>query len=137
MSPVRVETLTIGRLAKAAEVGVETIRYYQERALLPIPESKGSYRQYPVAIVGRIRFIKRAQDLGFSLDEIAGLLTLQDGTDRKSIRAIAAARVEQIEAKLADLQRMRRTLRHLLHECEHSKANMPCPIIETIASEPH
>lgn len=137
MSPARAQTLTIGRLAKAAEVGVETIRYYQERALLPIPESEGSYRQYPVAIIGRIRFIKRAQDLGFSLDEIASLLTLQDGTDRKSIRAIAAARVEQIEAKLADLQRIRRTLRHLLHECEHSTANVPCPIIETIASESH
>lgn len=137
MSTACVETLTIGHLAKAADVGVETIRYYQERALLPIPESAGSYRQYPVALVGRIRFIKRAQDLGFSLDEIASLLTLQDGADRRSIRAIAAARVEQIEAKLADLQRMRRTLRHLLHECEHSKANMPCPIIESIASEPH
>lgn len=137
MSTARLETLTIGRLAKAADVGVETIRYYQERALLPVPEAEGSYRQYPVSLIDRIRFIKRAQDLGFSLDEIAGLLTLQDGTNRKSIRAIATARVEQIEAKLADLQRMRRTLRHLLHECAHTTANVPCPIIETIASESH
>ena len=137
MSAARVETLTIGRLAKAADVGVETIRYYQERALLSVPEARGTYRQYPVAVIDRIRFIKRAQELGFTLDEIAGLLSLQDGIDRRSIRAIAAARVEQIEAKLADLQRMRRTLRHLLHECEHTKANMPCPIIESIASEAH
>jgi MerR family mercuric resistance operon transcriptional regulator len=137
MSTARVESLTIGRLAQAAGVGVETIRYYQQRTLLPVPEGAGRYRQYPVALVDRIRFIKRAQELGFSLDEIAGLLSLQDGADRNSIRAIAAARVGQIEAKLADLQRMRRTLRHLLHECEHSKANMPCPIIESIASGSH
>jgi Hg(II)-responsive transcriptional regulator len=137
VSTARVETLTIGRLAKAADVGVETIRYYQARALLPIPRNDGSYRQYPVALVDRIHFIKRAQDLGFSLEEIASLLELQDGTDKRSIRAIASARVEQIEAKVADLQRMHRTLRHLLHECEHSKANMPCPIIETIAAKPH
>lgn len=137
MATARAETLTIGRLAKAADVGVETIRYYQERALLPVPEAEGSYRQYPVSLVCRIHFIKRAQDLGFSLDEIASLLALQDGTDRRSIRAIAAARVEQIEAKLTDLRRMRRTLRHLLHECEHSRANVPCPIIQTIASASH
>ncbi len=137
MSATRFESLTIGRLAKAAAVGVETIRYYQERALLPKPESEGSYRQYPVVLVGRIRFIKRAQDLGFTLDEIASLLELQDGSNRRSIRAIAAARAEQIEAKVADLQRMGRTLRHLLRECGHSKANVQCPIIESIASDPH
>lgn len=137
MSQAQPETLTIGRLARAANVGVETIRYYQARELLPVPGSDGSYRQYPVALVGRIRFIKRAQDLGFSLDEIASLLQLQDGTDRRSIRAIAGARVAQIEAKIADLQRMQRTLHHLLHQCGHTRANVPCPIIEAIAVETH
>ena len=128
--------MTIGRLAKAVGVGVETVRYYQERALLPVPSSDGGYRQYPIAFVDRIRFIKRAQELKFSLDEIASLLAPQDGTDQLSIRAVATARVRQIETKLADLQPMHQTLRKVLHACEHSSADMPCPIIEAIALQP-
>lgn len=124
---------TIGRLARAAGVGVETIRYYQQRMLLPIPAASGGFRQYPAELVDRIRFVKRAQELGFSLDEIAGLLRLHDGSDRKSIRNIANARLAQIEAKLADLRRMQNVLRHLIAACEHTKAGLPCPIIETLA----
>ena len=126
-------SLTIGRLARTAGVGVETIRYYQQRGLLPVPPTVGAYRHYPVASVERIRFIKRAQDLGFSLDEIAGLLRLEDGMDRRSIRRIASDRLEQIELKLSDLRRMQRVLRHLVTECEHTRANLPCPIIATLA----
>ncbi len=137
MESKRPATLTIGRLAKAADVGVETIRYYQARQLLPVPEGEGTYRQYPTSLIDRIRFIKRSQELGFSLDEIASLLALQDGTDRTSIRAITAARLEQIEKKVDDLQRMQKTLRHLLHECEHTKAKVPCPIIESLAVRSH
>lgn len=125
-------TLTIGRLARAAGVGIETVRYYQERALLPLPERTGGFRHYPSALVQRIRFIKRAQELGFTLDEIAGLLRLNDGTDRASIRRITAARLTQIETKISDLTRMRRTLKHLLHECEHAGPSGPCPIIDTL-----
>ena len=132
MQPQPFETLTIGRLAKAADVGIETIRYYQERALLPVPEREGSYRRYPVGLVDRLRFIRRAQDLGFSLDEIGTLLELQNGTDRKAIRAIASARIQQIDTKLSDLKRMRRTLGNLLEACEHSSHDVPCPIIESI-----
>lgn len=124
--------LTIGRLARAADVGVETIRYYQQRMLLPIPVTSGGFRQYPVELVDRIRFIKRAQELGFSLDEIAGLLRLNDGLDRKSIRKIANARLAQIEAKLVDLERIKTALNHLIAACEHTKTNLPCPIIETL-----
>lgn len=127
------QTLTIGRLAKAAEVGVETIRYYQARGLLPVPDQMGSYRQYPVTLIDRLRFIKGAQALGFSLAEIASLLALQDGIDRASIRSITSARLAQIEAKLADLERMRAVLLRLLHECEHTTADIPCPIIDSIA----
>lgn len=125
-------SLTIGRLARAADVGVETIRYYQERKLLPVPSSSGAFRYYPVSLVERIRFVKQAQELGFSLEEIGELLQLEDGTDRGSIRRIAADRLLQIEAKLADLRRMRRVLKGLLTECEHTQANRPCPIIGTI-----
>lgn len=124
--------LTIGKLARASGVGVETIRYYQERGLLPVPARSGAYRYYPAALGERIRFVKRAQELGFSLGEIAGLLRLEDGTDRASIRRIAGERLAQIESKLADLKRMRKVLHHLVEECEHTRADLPCPIISTL-----
>jgi Hg(II)-responsive transcriptional regulator len=127
------ETMTIGRLARAAGVGVETIRYYQQRALLPVPGTVGAFRHYPAELVGRIRFIKRAQELGFSLDEITELLRLEDGTHRSSIRRVASDRLGQIEQKLADLKRMQKVLKHLVAECEHTRADLPCPIIATLA----
>jgi MerR family mercuric resistance operon transcriptional regulator len=129
-------TLTIGKLARAAGVGVETIRYYQQRGLLPVPASAGSFRQYPASLQARIRFIKRAQELGFSLDEISELLKLEDGSDRDSIRHIAADRLSQIAAKLADLSRMQQVLTHLVGECEHTGRDQPCPIIASLAMHP-
>lgn len=125
-------TLTIGKLAKAAGVGVETIRYYQQLSLLPVPESGGAYRYYPLALVNRIRFIKRAQDLGFSLAEVADLLSLEEGIDRSSIRRIASERLEQIQSKLTDLNRMKKVLSQLIHECEDTGSEQPCPIILTL-----
>jgi Hg(II)-responsive transcriptional regulator len=124
--------LTIGRLAKAADVGIETVRYYQQRKLLPVPVARGAFRYYEPTIANRIRFIKRAQELGFSLDEIAQLLQLQDGIDRRAIRRISSQRLGQIEAKLTDLKRMQRALKHLLVECEETGFDHPCPIIETL-----
>src|SRR5687768_17564859 len=109
--------LTISRVAKAAGVGVETIRYYQGRKLIPLPPRQGSYRYYPPESIDRLRFIKRAQELGFSLEEIAELLKLNDGKQRKSIREVASKRLAQIDAKLADLKRMRGVLKHLVEEC--------------------
>jgi Hg(II)-responsive transcriptional regulator len=126
------ESLTIGRLARAAGVGVETIRYYQQRGLLPVPTSEGTFRQYPVALTARIHFIKRAQELGFSLDEITELLRLEDGAHRNLIRRIAADRLAQIEKKVVDLKRMQKTLKHLVAECEHTRGDLPCPIIASL-----
>jgi MerR family mercuric resistance operon transcriptional regulator len=126
------DSLTIGRLARAADVGIETIRYYQDRKLLPVPRADGAFRHYPMSLVERIRFIKRAQELGFSLEEVKELLRLEDGTDRKSIRRVASARLSQIEAKLGDLKRMQRVLKDLLTECEHTDTDLPCPIIGSI-----
>lgn len=126
-------TLTIGRLARLAGVGVETIRYYQRRGLLPVPGSVGAFRRYPVAVAERIRFIKRAQGLGFTLEEIGGLLRLDDGADRRSIRAIASERLGQVERNLADLRHMQRALKALLVHCEHTGMDAPCPIIESLA----
>lgn len=128
-----IETLTIGRLARNAGVGVETVRYYQQRGILPIPSATGTFRRYPVQLVERIRFIKRAQELGFSLDEIIELLRLEDGANRSSIRRIATDRLGQIEHKLADLKRMQKVLKHLVAECEHTRNDLPCPIIATLA----
>ena len=132
MTPNPSGSMTIGRLARAADVGVETIRYYQQRGLLPVPAAVGAFRRYPVELTARIRFVKRAQELGFSLDEIAELLRLEDGTDRESIRQIASARLGQIEHKLVDLERMRKVLKHLVDECEHTRASLPCPIIAAL-----
>jgi Hg(II)-responsive transcriptional regulator len=126
-------TFTIGHLARRAGVGVETVRYYQQRKLLPVPAKNGAYRRYPAHLADSIRFIKRAQELGFSLDEIAQLLSLHDGGNRISIRNLAAARLREIESKLADLQRMKGALRHLVDECEHTGADQPCPIIASLA----
>lgn len=127
-------SLTIGALAQAAGVGVETVRYYQRRGLLPVPQRRaGSVRRYGVATAARIGFIKRAQELGFSLDEIAELLRLQDGTDRRSIRRIAQARLAQIRGRLTDLHRMERALAHLIHACEHDPRAPRCPIVASIA----
>lgn len=131
------QTFTIGKLAKAAGVSVETIRYYQQRSLLPVPESAGAYRHYPAALSDRIRFIKRAQELGFSLDEVAELLSLEDGSNRRTIRRIAGARLEEIRMRIADLNRMKKTLTHLIDECEHTGGDHPCPIIATLAAGRH
>lgn len=127
------QTLTIGRLARAAGVGVETIRYYQGRGLVPVPETQGAYRYYPADLVERILFIKRAQALGFSLDEIAQLLLLEQGGKRSAIRKIASSRLEQVEAKLADLIRIQSVLKHLVSSCEHSAQAAPCPIIQALS----
>jgi MerR family mercuric resistance operon transcriptional regulator len=125
--------LTIGRLAKAAGVGVETVRYYQSRGLLRVPAANGGFRVYPAGTVYRIAFIKRAQVLGFSLDEVRSLLDLEDGRNRRAIQSVAQARLDQIEGKLADLQRMHGALSGLLHLCRQAGAAQTCPIIETLA----
>lgn len=128
------DALTIGALAAAAEVGVETVRYYQRRGLLPVPQSAGGYRRYGADAVARLRFIRRAQTLGFSLEEIGELLQLQDGTDRRSVRRIASARLAQLHTRIADMQRMAHTLQQLIAECEHAARAPRCPIIASIES---
>lgn len=124
--------LTIAAVAQNAGVGVETVRYYERRGLIQQPQKlNGAYRRYGSEHVKRIRFVKRAQELGFSLEEIETLLGLQDGANRVEVRRVAAARREQIRARIADLRRMERVLTHLLDECEAGKTPR-CPIIETL-----
>ena len=126
--------LTIGRLAKAAGVGIETIRYYQRRELIPIPKTDlGTFRAYPIEVVDRVRFIKRAQELGFTLDEISTLLTLDDGINRRAIRKVASDRLIQIRTKLADLSQMERALSDLIQTCETQGRAAKCPIIAALS----
>lgn len=128
--------LTIGRLAKAAGVGIETVRYYQKLGLLPSPEeTEQTFHHYPVETAERIRFVKRAQHLGFSLDEIGQLLQLNDGADRPKVQDLARSRLTNVREKILDLQRIETALAHLLHECEHSDEAHACPIIAAFQGE--
>lgn len=134
---MKTDELTIGRLAARAGVGIETIRYYQRRALLPEPEptAGSAFRKYPRGLVNRIRFIKRAQELGFTLEEVATLLQLEDGTNRRAIRRVAGARLEQIRERVADLQQMEKALSHLIHRCEQTDQAHSCPIIDALLGD--
>ena len=129
--------LRIGALAAAADVGVETVRYYQRRGLLGEPERPlGGLRTYPATYVDRIRFIKRAQRLGFSLEEIVTLLTLDSGTGHARAHALAVHRLEEIVAKIGDLEAMRATLTELVRRCESTHGKVACPIIAALNVEP-
>lgn len=124
--------LTISRLARAASVNVETIRYYERRGLLPEPPRRSSgYRQYPPDSVARLHFIKRAQDLGFSLKEIAELLELRVNAETvcSEIMQCAETKVAEIEQKLATLERMRQILTDLLAHCHIQEPTGECPIL--------
>ncbi len=127
------ENLTIGVLAREAAVNVETIRFYQRKGLLPQPErAYGRIRRYEEANVARVRFIKSAQRLGFSLDEIAGLLKLEDGTHCDEARGAAEQKLRDVRAKLADLQRMEVALEQLVKQCRELSGNVRCPLITTL-----
>lgn len=127
--------LTIGRVARQAGVGIDTIRFYERRGLLPEPRRTDSgYRLYPSATISRLHFIRRAKELGFSLDEIATLLTLQDtGGPKAEVKAITHRKLEQVEAKIADLERMRNVLRELDRDCSGTGDVDGCPIIEALS----
>lgn len=128
--------LTIGRLADEAGVNVETIRYYQRRGLMVEPDRPmGGQRRYASDAIKRVRFIKRAQVLGFSLDEVGSLLVLDEACACAETRALAAHKLQVIEAKLADLKAMRKALAALLHQCDLGATNGNCPIIHALAAD--
>jgi len=111
-------------------------RCFRGRGLIAQPaRAMAGFRRYDGGHVHRIRFIKRAQDLGFTLEEIESLLELEDGTDRRSIRRIAAARLEETKRRISDLRRIEHVLAHLLHECETHGKSPACPIIAAITGE--
>lgn len=127
------KAFTIGRLAAAAGVNLQTVRYYQRRGLLPVPPRPASgYRRYTPADVRRIRFIKRAQTLGFTLRGVDELLTLSDQSCR-DVQVVAEARRADVAARLRDLRRMLKALDVALAACRKSGHDAECPLIDTLA----
>ena len=122
------QSLSIGKLAASGGVGVETVRFYQRRGLLPQPTRDEGIRRYGSDDVRRLRFIKQAQAAGFTLEEIKELLDLDASEDRSRARELANARVKALDARIAELQRARDALRRLARECGSGSAG-PCPIL--------
>lgn len=131
--------LTIGQVAKQSGVGIETIRFYERQGLLMEPERKESgYRLFSEGIFARLRFIRRAKELGFSLKEISELLNLQEDPDatRADVKRHAETKLANIEAKILDLQRMRKALNKLVSECPGHGPLPGCPILESLNHDP-
>ena len=129
------ENLTIGALAAQVLVNVETIRFYQRKSLMQEPDRPyGSVRRYGAHDLRRVRFIKSAQRLGFSLDEIAQLLTLEDGTHCDEAREQAQLKLMDVRAKLADLRGMEAALADLVERCCAVRGNIRCPLISALQS---
>jgi Hg(II)-responsive transcriptional regulator len=127
------QQLTIGQVAEGAGVGVETVRFYQRSGLIPEPPRRGTeHRRYPSEAVARIRFIRGAQNVGFSLKEIEELMALriEPGASKTDVKARAQQKVSEIERKMHDLQRMRDTLVKLIGACDGMGSLDDCPILD-------
>jgi Hg(II)-responsive transcriptional regulator len=129
--------MTIGRLARHAGVGIDTIRFYERRGLLPEPaRTLSGYRLYPHQTTARMRFIRRAKALGFTLDEIGSLLELQDvGGQKSMVKSLVRKKLSQIDLKIEGLSRIRKVLSELETECSGSGDVSGCPIIAALALE--
>ena len=130
---MQTDNLSIGAFAEAAGVNVETIRFYQRKGLLPEPDRpNGSIRRYGAADVARVRFVKSAQRLGFSLDEVDGLLTLDDGAHCDEARQLAEQKLVDVRSRLADLLRIESVLATLVDDCCASHGTVSCPLIAAL-----
>jgi MerR family transcriptional regulator, copper efflux regulator len=129
-------TMRIGELARRAGVNVQTVRYYERRGLLHDPRGRGDgYREYTEATIARLRFIRRAQELGFTLAEIDELLTLRldPGTTADEVRSRAEAKIAEVEAKIRDLERIRHALGHLAGQCHGGHGPVgDCPFLDEL-----
>ena len=129
-------SMTIGRLAKEAGVNIDTIRYYERNGLIPEPVRRPSgYREYETGDVRRLRFIGRAKQLGFTLAEIAELMSLSADRDVGGVKRRAEQRLEQVEHKIKELQRVRRGLRTLIDACPGHGDVERCPIVAALSGE--
>lgn len=130
--------LTIGKVARLAGVGVETIRFYEREKLIENPPRNASgYRQYPPETVARVLFTRRAKDLGFTLKEIKELLSLRvdPGTDCRAVKTRAQSKLANIETKIAELEKMKNALETLTSACQEDLAATECPILDYLESE--
>lgn len=131
-------SLTIGNVAKITGVGIETVRFYERKGLIPDPPRKESgYRQYPEETVARLRFIKRAKELGFSLKEIKELLSLRASPKAKceDVRRRSETKLKDIDDRIRSLRAMRRALSKLIAQCTGSAPATECPILESLDKE--
>ncbi|MES2226773.1 MAG: Hg(II)-responsive transcriptional regulator [Pseudomonadota bacterium] len=131
--------MTIGQLAAACGVNVETVRYYQRRGLLTAPERpSGSIGRYPSGAMTRLRFIKRSQSLGFSLEDVQALLSLDDGQSCAAARAIGEHKLGDVRERIQSLQALETALQQLVSQCTTSRRKVSCPLIDALmeASEP-
>lgn len=128
--------MTIAKLARAANLGVETVRYYQRRGLMPVPRAaaKTAYRQYDDGHLQTLLFIRRAQAAGFTLEVIKELLALDRTRDRDRIRTLANQRLEALARQAEELETSRQALRRLLNVCEAGNRG-PCPIVEAFSPD--
>ena len=129
------ETFSIGALAMATRTKVETVRFYEKSGILPAPlRTSGNYRVYTANDVKRLGFIRRARELGFSLDQVRALLSLSDRPDQpcEAVDKIARERLEDVERKIADLRRLKRELRGLIEQCGCGTI-ADCRIVEALA----
>ena len=128
--------LTIGNLAKAANVNVETIRYYERIGLIeqPVKPDQG-FRKYPLQSIQNLRFIRRAQELGFSLEEISELFLLGEG-HCADVRQRAEAKRNRIESQIRDLRALREALDELIRACHHRDNEHKCPIVQSLLGQP-
>jgi MerR family mercuric resistance operon transcriptional regulator len=127
--------LTIGKLASQANVTIETIRYYQRKGLLVEPNKPATgYRQYPSEAISRLRFIKRAQQSGFSLKEIMELLSL-DSEHCQDVQNMAEQKLQQIDEQLKDLTALRNVLDRLVKGCQQDKLAHHCSLIEAFSNQ--
>lgn len=138
MNNTKEQVFTIGELAKATGVHIETVRFYQRRGLMDEPvRPPGSIRRYGPHDVARIRFIKSAQNLGFSLDEVITLLALEVIADCQTASKLAQNKLNEIRKKIADLRRMEKILNELINKCQENQKQVTCPIISSLQSRRH
>lgn len=131
------QTMTIGKLAKEASVGIDTVRFYEREGLLPgVPRTDAGYRLYSAEVVDRLRFIRRAKSLGFSLDEIAELLEFNAAKgSRANVKRVAKQRLDVLDQKIREMSAIRDALAGLVQQCSGQGSLKGCPIIEGVLAQ--
>jgi Cu(I)-responsive transcriptional regulator len=136
----KMERLTIGRLSKQVGMSSDTIRFYEVRGMLAPPRrGESGYRIYPESAINRLKFIRLAKGLGFTLDELKEMLELRDNprADKADVKQRSAEKIEVIDKKILDLTRMRQALEQLSASCDGTGPLIECPIVEALTGKDH